>query len=876
MGAKQTRGALLPKIDGGTKRASVKRIAIQKKTKPEARKLKLVEHSPDKKTKILIRNNIVRAVAKPPTSTLAKPPQTTLAVPSPYRFPLPRTQSLALVARIAGLSFIVTGAFFSWFTSGAHERMVAYIEGSTQRAATVEGTANQETQALSEVQAPPAISISVPGSAPFLEVMPITITAAADRVDVYARRAGSSNTKLGSATNTDTPSVWQFKWDTRPYEDGEYTLSAVAFVGNNSYTETLATPVTLQDVAAPAGESQQTVTGTGDGAQESASNASSTTATANEGSAVKLSVPQSNLKRTVSLTVRVTGATQVRVSAYNQSTGALYHAGTAEKAGDDEWKIAWDTTKVVDGRYRLVADATVNGTSIQSSGVSVSVENGIKATVNTTASTTAEKPSSTPAEVPTPDISLSFVGQSPFHDAVSMMVWTTGANAVELYRQSVQSLAPFFLGKAVRTSDTAWSFTWNTHETPNGEYYIFARVVSPYGIVDGGKMRTEVRNVILETFTDDQTSAIDTLANTTNALVRPTDTAPQDATSTPNEEQTEIYIETADSFIKSIETDDADARAALADILSDYRAQLDSELNALARALRTGDAAQIDAVRARIEALKEDIIARIPESPDKALILDRTRGYLDRVAHELDELTIKNDKVIKERIGDAITKDSDKDGISDYDEVNLYQTNPFTADTDGDGFIDSVEITQGFNPLNTQSEALISYESPQESGVVREDLLAVASVSTLSFAREDGEERNALFTGTALPNSFVTLYIYSTPIIVTVKTDSDGNWNYMLDKDLEDGEHEVYVGITDNTGRIVAKSNPLPFVKTAEAYSGITAPLPTTDSESVPSFLGGNTLLFAGSLLIVLLGLVLLLLGMHAHSKEHVFQPVAA
>ena len=76
-----------------------------------------------------------------------------------------------------------------------------------------------------------------------------------------------------------------------------------------------------------------------------------------------------------------------------------------------------------------------------------------------------------------------------------------------------------------------------------------------------------------------------------------------------------------------------------------------------------------------------------------------------------------------------------------------------------------------------------------------------------------------IITGKALPNSFVTLYIFSTPIVVTLKTDADGSWAYRFDKELEDGEHEVYVGVTDNAGKIVAKSEPFTFVKEAEAFS---------------------------------------------------------
>ena len=50
-----------------------------------------------------------------------------------------------------------------------------------------------------------------------------------------------------------------------------------------------------------------------------------------------------------------------------------------------------------------------------------------------------------------------------------------------------------------------------------------------------------------------------------------------------------------------------------------------------------------------------------------------------------------------------------------------------------------------------------------------------------------------------------------------VKTDADGSWEYRFDKELEDGEHEVYVGVTDNAGKIIAKSEPFVFIKEAQA-----------------------------------------------------------
>lgn len=43
--------------------------------------------------------------------------------------------------------------------------------------------------------------------------------------------------------------------------------------------------------------------------------------------------------------------------------------------------------------------------------------------------------------------------------------------------------------------------------------------------------------------------------------------------------------------------------------------------------------------------------------------------------------------------------DSDKDGLSDYDEVYIYYTKPCTADSDGDGHLDGAEVSAGYDPL---------------------------------------------------------------------------------------------------------------------------------------------------------------------------------
>lgn len=213
-------------------------------------------------------------------------------------------------------------------------------------------------------------------------------------------------------------------------------------------------------------------------------------------------------------------------------------------------------------------------------------------------------------------------------------------------------------------------------------------------------------------------------------------------------------------------------------------------------------------------------------------------------------------------------KDQDHDGLSDVDEIR-FGSNPQVADTDLDGFIDGDEVKNGFDPVKysggDKSDKIV-FESPQSAGEVKKDLYTVQTVSVES--KEGGEKRMRL-TGTGLPNSFVTIYVYSNPIILTVKTDNNGNWTYELDKEMEDGSHEVYVAITDNTGKITAKSEPLPFVKTAQAIEvrplGET-PVVSTDSPTESRF--SRDLWFLIPLILAGLAAALAIIGLARHRSH--------
>lgn len=50
-------------------------------------------------------------------------------------------------------------------------------------------------------------------------------------------------------------------------------------------------------------------------------------------------------------------------------------------------------------------------------------------------------------------------------------------------------------------------------------------------------------------------------------------------------------------------------------------------------------------------------------------------------------------------ITDPYNPDTDSDGLSDYEEVMIFGTDPLSPDTDGDTYFDGEEVMSGYNPL---------------------------------------------------------------------------------------------------------------------------------------------------------------------------------
>lgn len=227
----------------------------------------------------------------------------------------------------------------------------------------------------------------------------------------------------------------------------------------------------------------------------------------------------------------------------------------------------------------------------------------------------------------------------------------------------------------------------------------------------------------------------------------------------------------------------------------------------------------------RIVTLQKDISAGLEKIDVIALgaAASKQEAASAPVANTLATLTAvvaERANELKASGGDLVYKDSNDDGISDYDSVHIYDLDPVKPSPvtiiNGEKVKAGDKVLIGLDPKRTEP-VQIQHEEARGALTPITEIHKVAEVKLT-------EEKKVALRGTALPNSYVTLYIYSTPIIVTVKTNADGEWEYTVDKEIETGDHVIYTATVNETGKIVARSNPIPFTRTAEAATLDTVP----------------------------------------------------
>lgn len=914
------------------KKVLEKKAPLKKDPKPVAKKAKAkktsvpVRHAVvSRKISVKINDNTKRKIEISEFKVIPKLQQVQL---SRFIFLLPQEHIVANTARVSGVFFVLVGAFFSLIN---FQNLVVSSSPSEQ-VATVNMTS---TQSLSTVATKPQARIVVEEVPTSINTRTVKINVpGANEVTLVANsKLGGRSRSLGNAKKIDD-SNWVYTWNSSELTNGEYQLrlyiknvyGSYESLDQNSYqilntienkdikTEssvnnspssnssgsTAATdPVQTQnnpggaahdtddtvDTVNTSSDTDESVSNT-DSSIETSDTETSTISDASSDSSVATFLPgkqvsiasiKSSVSGSIALKVNADDALGVKMYARNTSSLVSYFIGNGTRKDNTVWTVNWNTANVPNGKYSLVASGEFSGVTVQSTALHTEVSNEQgEGLTNVLPLDTIHSASSSNLASIEPNIVLKLGQKGPLSGSVDVSIETSPVMWVEMYAIQKNSLTPYFLGLATKVSPTDWSFTWLTRQSPNGEYLLYARVKTEYGSTESQRQSVKILNEINSSLTTEQENSIVEFNSVMPELIK-TSTEFENVADVPLDSYPApevVELKSVDTFIENVNIAST-SKEKIAYELDDFNSALNEKLNRLALAVRNGEIDSADAIRREIEMSKTDFMMNLSSSGESEEFEKSINAYLSERTSVLQEIAVKNEKILKERLGDALSKDSDRDDVSDYDEVNLYHTNPYSADTDGDGYIDSAELRLGYNPHSSNSEALVIYESPKESGVIRNDILTVETITNITSESESVDSpqpKRAIISGKGLPNSFVTLYVYSTPIVVTVKTDTDGSWSYIFDKELENGDHQVYVGITDNTGKIVAKSNPLSFVKTAEAFTD-SEPVVQSNTTSEPSLLKADSMLLVASIAVVAIGLVLILLGLHVvNRKEESFE----
>ena len=499
--------------------------------------------------------------------------------------------------------------------------------------------------------------------------------------------------------------------------------------------------------------------------------------------------------------------------------------------------------------------------------------------------------------------------------SVAIELAVKDALSVEFNVRKSNSLVSRYLGSGQRKEESKWTFPWNTSLTPNAHYELYAVITNEFGQYESGTVSVVVLNAVaaapetqkkivdikeqvqikeVETTEKKETEKVNTVEAVEQDVKNfseklKIDLPPQeakkvdDAVKTVTQElkpKVEIHLKELGENISIIKQEEVKRKTAeelpAPEIATEKKEQVIKEITEKIKEEQQKQTEVRQEIAKTIEEAKEKIIQALPEP--KRQEAEPVKAAAVKGAEQLiAQFETNVGKHEEEKIGEAASvaaKDSDKDGMSDYEEIFRFNTDPFAIDSDGDGFNDGVEVASGYNPLDPSPADQIVYEEPKapEAGVVQPQTFKVEEVKVVEKAKtETGAEviKKMEIKGRALPNSFVTIYIYSLPIIVTVKADANGAWTYTLDKELDDGEHEIYVATTDNTGKIAAKSAPFTFTKQAAAITltGITLPAVAPSAE-VPSFLSTTYLILTLSLIAFILGVGLLVIGLLTMKRE--------
>ena len=526
-----------------------------------------------------------------------------------------------------------------------------------------------------------------------------------------------------------------------------------------------------------------------------------------------LSTIPANITNAVTVPLQVHGAHRLEsYLSYVTEYGATNEPLTTQTLGNNKYEISVEPNQLLSVQQELKLHVYTKGSDtplMYSLGTFVSAAGGDQVGGNTQLDTSTV--ATTSAGMP---LAGSFTISAPAQInglARVQLADKPSDSAARLYVRKTTGLHVQYLGTILAG---ATDYTFDSRRIPNGEYQLYAQIKhdskvsrsNQVALTISNQVDRAARTISMQDREFAQTASVFAVATATELTL-------SQSTTTPAQVEWEISEDvTAADLVRARLNADAD--------------QLGSLLTRYAVAQQSGDSALLAQMSSLFDQYTQSVMVSILSDTTTQSLAQDFDQELQLHIESLQGSVVAFEALRRERTESDSAQDSDQDGISDFDEVTLYGTNPLLADTDSDGFTDGIEVTTGFNPTDAAVEAVITYQSPRDvsAGITTDALLITTVTPEVVLGTTDSPQVvRTLIQGQGLPNSFVTLFVYSDPTIITVSTDDTGFFTYTIDQELADGQHQVFAVLTDNTGAIIAKSEPYRFAKAGSAFTSAAA-----------------------------------------------------
>ncbi len=420
---------------------------------------------------------------------------------------------------------------------------------------------------------------------------------------------------------------------------------------------------------------------------------------------------------------------------------------------------------------------------------------------------------------------------------VELRLEYSDAVAVDYYIQSgiLSESAPVYLGVGTKGADGIWRYIINlsANPLPNGNYKFYAKITKSDDSIYNSASIPFTINMAPVAATEESAALEGVLLQDSQAIIENNAAIDQKTAQTAElvgssgGNKAEALVDDISEAAKAIEqlNQTLASRIVERQEIEDRIALLEAQISALPvdtlQSIKDEKLQQIEQLKTKKDQLDTQIkiinAAIEKKTKEKQSLVDEILALVkgsdkeEAVKTALQELDDEVAKYTADTIEKQknLRKDSDGDDLTDSQEV-LAGTDPLNPDTDGDGMLDGYENAHGYNPLKPDRPSTVAYEDPRSVAPQKTNIYKVESIRAVELAPD---KFGIKFEGIGLPKSYITLYIFSDPIIVLVKTDDYGRWTYTLEKNLDDGQHTVYAALTGGKGDIVARSEQFVFVK---------------------------------------------------------------